>query len=563
MVTNNSEEILEKCECAILDRAQKLKMELCFLDLLSTQMKTVRESPTNFSLELKTSKCQNPYGNEEALQKVVLPTCEAMVDEMLGPHLHLVDLTGLISFCHPDKKFQTFQDVLKKIFKVAHETLGKVLLFRHLDLDPLFHQQISFSNLLPSDMLCNMQRLRELRIELFSFKLDELLNLIFSCRSSLVFVSVNLDLDASVPLPPASELQKKLVNLRIFLFRSPSKAAVKQLNQLCVRNLPKLQVVQEFASEFCTGQGLPLPDPKESRNKNPPASNLLHLTIDMDTDLRDANDIHLRFPHVTHLKMFQDQLFPVDVVSHQLDFLLYFSNVEHLDIRMSRPLTFNPILEELLKTYKMKIKTLSVVSLSPSIKTCSISCIFYQCPNLERLNFVSHQMDVDALRPPINHLTELELLVTHISKDRSDLLSFILRSASLERVKLIGQTENVEDVENVVCSIQGTRGILRNLKSMVIDMDCATIEQVYDETLEAYFELIKCVDDCLKEHRLENVQFFMNNLDEYTTLVRCHLGTCDGPKIRSDLFFSGADGEEIDWFVDTDLISVLDRFSNN
>ncbi|CAB3379989.1 Hypothetical predicted protein [Cloeon dipterum] len=548
MVANNSDEVLEKYELTILDRAQKLKMDLSYLDFLSTQVKTVRESPTNFSLELKTSKCQNPNGNEAALQKVVLPSCEAMANEIIGPHLHLVDLTGFISFCHPDKKFHTFQDVL---------------LFRHLDLDPLFHQKICFSDLLSSDMLGKMQRIRELQIELFSFKLDEVLNLIFSCRSSLVFVSVNLDLDASVPLPPASELQEKLANLRIFLFRSPSKERVKQLKQLCVRHLPKLQAVQEFASEFCTGQGLPLPDPEESRNKKPPASNLLHLTIDLDTDLRDTKDIHLRFPHVTHLKVFQDKFFPVEVVSNKLDFLLNFCNVEHLDIRMSRPPTFNPILEELFKTYKMKIKTLSVVSLSPSIKTCSISHIFYQCPNLEKLNFVSYQMEVDELRPPINHLTELELLVTHISKDRSDLLSFILRSASLERVKLIGQTENVEDVDNVVCSIQGTRGILRNLKSLVIDMDCASIEQVNDDTFESYSELIKCVDECLKEHRLENVQFFMNKLDEYTTLVRCHLGTCDGPKIRSELFFSGADGEQIDWFVDTDLIAVLDRFSTN
>ncbi|CAB3382132.1 Hypothetical predicted protein [Cloeon dipterum] len=406
----------------------------------------------------------------------------------------------------------------------------------------------------------NTKRLREFRIELFTFKLDDVLDLIYFCRFSLVFVSVNLNLDDSVIFPSAWELQEKLINLRIFLFRSPSKARVKNLTQHCVRYLPKLQVVQEFATEFCTGQGVPLPDPEEA---SPTASNLLHLTIDLDTDLRDAKDIHLRFPHVTHLKVFQDDFFPVEVVLHTIDFLLKFSKVEHLEIRLSRQSTFSHILEKFFETYNIKIKTLSVVSLSPTIKTCSISHIFQQCPNLEKLNFVSHQMEVDQLQPEINHLTELELLVTHISKDRSDLLSFILRPPTLERVKLIGQTENVEDVENVTCSIQGTKRILRKLKSLVIDMDCASIGQVKKDTFESYAELIDCVDECLKDDNLENVQFFMNSLDEYSTLIRCHTGTSGGPKIRSELFFSGAKRNQLNWFVDTDLISILNRFYIN
>ncbi|XP_065334639.1 uncharacterized protein LOC135935937 [Cloeon dipterum] len=562
MAQLNNEDILVKYECSILDQAHKMKIEQQYLNFLLNQVKTLREFPPsyrpNVMLELNTIRCQNPYGDEMALQKVVSPTYAVMANEVLGPHLDLVDLTGLISFCHPDKKFHIFQEVLKTIFKVAHKTIGKVVLMRHLDMDPLMHQNIYFCDLLQIKMLYKMKYLNELRIELFSCKLDEILDVIYCCRFSLMFVSVNINMDDSALPPTDWELQEKLANLRIFLFRSPSRVGVEQLNQLCVKYLPKLQVVQEFASEFCNGEDLPRLDFEETTQD---VSNLLHLTINLDTFVRDADRIHLKFPYVTHLKVFQrDGLFSEEVDLRTVDSLLNFSDVEHLDIRLSRPSTFNLILERLLEAYDRKIKTLCVVSLSPRIQTCSISRIFQHCPNLKKFKFVSHQMEVDRLQPEINHLTELELLVTHISKDRSDLLSFILRSACLERVKLIGQTENPKDVENVVCSIQGTKAILRNLRSLVIDMDCASIGQVRKNTFKSYVELIKCVDDCLKEKCLENVQFFMNNLDEYSTLVRNHLGTSDGPKIRSELFFSGADREQINWFVDTDLISTLDRF---
>ncbi|XP_065335231.1 uncharacterized protein LOC135936368 [Cloeon dipterum] len=404
-----------------------------------------------------------------------------------------------------------------------------------------------------------MPRLRVLRIELFACKLDDVLNLSYCCRSSLVFVSVNLDLDDSVQLPNALELQEKLANLRIFLFHSESKALVELLSMHCARNLPKLQVVKEFASHFCNGEGLPLPDPEE---RSPAPSNLLHLTIDLDTILFEAEEIHLRFPHVTHLKMFQnDEFFPEDVdLLKTIDCLLNFSMVEHLDLRLSRPSTFNQILEKLFGRYKYRLKTLSVVSVSPTIKTCSISHIFQQCPHLEKLNFVSYEMEVDWLQPPINHLTELELLVTDISKARSDLLSFVLRPPTLERVKLIGQTENVQDVENVVRSIRNVDGILRNLKSLVIDMDCASIGQVKKENFKSYVELIYCAEKWLKDANLENIQFFMNKLDEYSTLVRCHTGSCNGRKIRSANFFFDADRDRLNWFIDTDLILILDRF---
>ncbi|CAB3385439.1 Hypothetical predicted protein [Cloeon dipterum] len=484
-----------------------------------------------------------------------------MYHQVLSPHLDSVDLTGPISFCHPDERFQIFKSLLKDIFKVTHATIGKVLLFRHLDIDLLFHHRIYFCDMIHLSMLFKMPRLRELRIELFACKLNDLMDLIYCCRSSLVFVSVNLDLDDNVSLPPACELQEKLVNLRLFLFCSPSKTGNEQLRELCVRNLPKLQVVREFASEFCNGEGLPLPDPEELKYQDEPASNLLHLIVDLDTNLPEAEEIHLRFPHVTHLKVLQNDVFSSEEVDLQtIDFLLNFSKVEHLDLRLSRPSTFNRILERLFGTYESRIKTLSVVSLSPMIKTCSISHIFQQFPNLEKLNFVSYRMDYDLSRPPINHLTELELLVTHISKDRSDLLSFILRPPTLERVKLIGQTENVEDVENVIRSIRDANGILRNLKSLVIDMNCASIGHVKKANFESYVELMYCAEKCLKDQNLENIQFFMNKLDEYSTLVRCHTGTCDGRKIRSRVFFFGANRAWLFWFIDTDLISFLDQY---
>ncbi|CAB3382868.1 Hypothetical predicted protein [Cloeon dipterum] len=490
MARLQNEDNLVKYECSILDQAQKMKIEQQYLDYLLNQVKTLRDFPPSYRptvlLELKTIRCQNPYGDEIVLQKVVLPTCAMMANEIFGPHLDSVNLTGLISFCHPDQKFHIFQEVLKTIFKVAYETIGKVLLMRHLDMDPLMHHKIYFCDLLQLKMMYKMKHLNELRIELFSCKLDEILDVIYCCRFSLVFVSVNIDLDDSGLPPHDWELQEKLANLRIFLFRSPSKVGVEQLNQLCVTYLPKLQVVQEFASEFCTGEDLPRPDPEET-NQDTHVSNLLHLTINLDTFLRGADEIHLRFPYVTHLKVFQkDGLFSEEVDLRTVEFLLNFSNVEHLDIRLSRPSTFNLILEKLLEAYDRKIKTLCVVSLSPRIQTCGISHIFQQCPNLEKLNFVSHQMEVDRLQPRINHLTELELLVTHISKNRSDLLSFILRSVCLERVKLIGQTENPKDVENVICSIQGTKAILRNLRSLVIDMDCVSIRQVKEDTFKSF-----------------------------------------------------------------------------
>ncbi|CAB3385440.1 Hypothetical predicted protein [Cloeon dipterum] len=507
-------------ECHILDRARKPTLELLCLKNLLSKYKALRVSPPEIRLnvlfELKTIKCNNPNGDEDVLEMAIFPTYIMAATEIIGPHLDLVDLTGLISFCHPKNKFDYFQEVLQKIFRVAHETISKVLLFKHLDLDLLFHCKINFCNLIHHTILFKMPRLRELRIELFACQLDDLMDLIYCCRSSLVFVSVNLDLNDFV-LPLASELQEKLASLRIFLFRSESKAGVEQLNQFCVRNLPKLQVVQEFASEFCTGEGLPLPDPEE----RPPApSNLLHLTVNLDTILPDEEEIHLRFPHITHLKVFQnDEFFPEEVDLKTIDCLLNFSMVEHLDFRLSRPSTFNRILEKFLGTYKYMIKTLSVVSLSPTVKTCNISHIFRQCPNLEKLNFVSYEMEVDWFQPPINHLRELELLVTHITNDRSDLLSFILRPPTLERVKLIGQTENVDDVKNVIRSIRNVDGILRNLKSLVIDMDCPSIGQVKQATFESYVELITCAEKFLKDENLENIKFFMNKLDEYSTLV--------------------------------------------
>ncbi|XP_065335118.1 uncharacterized protein LOC135936286 [Cloeon dipterum] len=563
MAERTVQETLERCECTILERAQFLILEQRCLEMLLAKYKAIRVTPESHRskvlLELKTFKSKHPNGDAWVLQATILPACVIMYHQVLSPYLDSADLTGPISFCHPDERFEIFKTLFKDIFKCARATISKVLLFRHLDLDLLLHHRIYFCDLIHHTWLFKIPYLRELRIELFACKLEEVMDLIYCCRFSLVFVSVNLDLEDPGSLPPAKALQEKLANLRLFLFCSASKTANEQLNELCVTNLPKLQVVQEFASHFCTGEGLPLPDPDET---SPTASNLLHLTIDLDTVLPKAEEIHLRFPHVTHLKVFQnDELFFSEEVDLKtIDHLLHFSKVEHLDLRLSRPSTFNQILEKLFGTYKSKIKTLSVVSVSPMIKTCSISHIFQQCPHLEKLNFVSHRMDFDLSRPPINHLTELELLVTHISKDRSDLLSFILRPPTLERVKLIGQTENVEDVENVVRSIRNVDGILRNLKSLVIDMNCASIGQVKKENFESYVELMYCAEKCLKGANLVNIQFFMNKLDEYSTLVRCHLGPYEERKIRSRVFFFGSDRKRLIWFIDTDLIAFLDRF---
>ncbi|CAB3386812.1 Hypothetical predicted protein [Cloeon dipterum] len=475
------------------------------------------------------------------------PVFELLLD--ISTTLKIMDVTGFMSFCPHDLKYDVFRDLVIKIAKDAPKIEELVLLDNTEELN-----EVECS--LDRTLLEEFGKLKQLRVlvvhEPLCFNADELQKL-GQGLPSLRFLDINLLFNSQLP---TTEQLLSLSHLRVFLFSLDADLTRSlQFASCCVDHLPNLQAVYELASEFGSHQEFEFSD----EAANPGTSNLTHLSVFSSYNFRNCIDV--KFPRVTHLKIECIGDFP----EQNLQPLLKFKRVKSLQLNIGYSKAMLDFSLMFFKCYGMKLVELSV--------ECRLTNVFFtleqiseDCPKLEKLKLWCREINkcesqkMDNLFPLFPNLKELELHLTdEISNNGyKGILSKILQSPRLEKVKLIGSTKDSKDLYAAISKVDSGL-ILGQLKTLIIDMNCFNMASLNQIFFKYYIELIKVAKVFLK--KLNSVKFSLNCFEDYATVAR----SLARGRVNEGTFFVNYDFSNelfVDWFVDEELICILDECEN-
>ncbi|CAB3366749.1 Hypothetical predicted protein [Cloeon dipterum] len=145
-------------------------------------------------------------------------------------------------------------------------------------------------------------------------------------------------------------MKKSMSNLQVFLYNA---SAEYHLRRLCMDHLPNLQVIEDFASEFCSMQDfIPFALDRISHE----TSNLRHLLVDFGQEETTSENVHLTHSLVSHLWVFWYEEWVRD--ESQWQPLLKFSNIESLSTARGVQMTFKEIFSACPRLEKLELATI-------------------------------------------------------------------------------------------------------------------------------------------------------------------------------------------------------------
>ncbi|CAB3374338.1 Hypothetical predicted protein [Cloeon dipterum] len=259
--------------------------------------------------------------NLESITQMMIPALELLLD--FESNVEVLDLTGLISYCPNNLRYTLLKLAISHVSQRTTNLLSLSILkegcVRYImpTMDVINEQFI--------EAFGKMEHLQMLRIEELYINLNDLMRV---CRTllNLRFISVNIS-EKDFNMPTSEELRVHLQLLKAFFFRSnvPIEQHLEFTN-MCRMHLSNLQIVEDFASVFCTQiQFRYAPHMEQVRN-------LRHLWLDLHYE-QIVEDVHLMFPHVTHLRIEGSD----SSTAWQVKPLLQFSEIESLHLRHVPP----------------------------------------------------------------------------------------------------------------------------------------------------------------------------------------------------------------------------------
>ncbi|XP_065348586.1 transmembrane protease serine 9-like [Cloeon dipterum] len=179
----------------------------------TTTRTTARTPLEDKSLWAKLMKTKSSYiiRSHKELMNYMVPAFQYHLDL----NLKALDLTGLMTFCREDQKYNTFKMAILRTCFYA-KNIEAIQIFSEGDAECFKYPQITVDEPLIFDALKSLTRLRELQITLFTFNLKDVMEL---CRPyktidpTLEYINVNLKVEE---LPGQYELRSKLGNLKVF-----------------------------------------------------------------------------------------------------------------------------------------------------------------------------------------------------------------------------------------------------------------------------------------------------------------------------------------------------------
>ncbi|CAB3379723.1 Hypothetical predicted protein [Cloeon dipterum] len=412
--------------------------------------------------------------------------------------LKVLDLTGIVSFSPADERFEHLEVAIIEVSERATNLLSLSILqeeFLRVAQEEILSREYI-------EAFGKMEHLQVLRIEDFDIHLQDLMELCRKLRD-LRFISVNI-YEEEFKIPTKGELQKSFQLLKAFFFQTNAcMHKIFEFKNLCATQLPNLQVIKDFASDFCCQSEYQYaPHKKEGRN-------LRHLELNFQYE-KPEEGLHELFPYVTHLMIegpnsFSDDEFQIESDNEwQIEPLLHFSEIESLKLSFVPP----EIALQLVTTYKMKLHSLYLGnSICPKDFESTLDGIFNICPKLERVGLVN----IEGPAFQLNNLTLLKEVML-----KYEAVFDILIAPNLEKVTLMGQVVNEDDLMRLTGLIS-KKEALRKLETLVVRMQCLSITEVEQPFFLALADFIKTAARVLPT--LSDLQLRVNHMCNYVILA--------------------------------------------
>ncbi|CAB3370405.1 Hypothetical predicted protein [Cloeon dipterum] len=475
-------------------------------------------------LQLLRTTCLRLDRNDEDIKTVMRPALVLLMS--LHVDVDVLDMTGFASFSPKAKRYRLLQGAINMVsihatdleaFSVLREESSRECVPEEQVLSPFCTQAF-----------IRLESLQMLRMEVFDFGLMDLM-LVCERLTKLRYLSVNIENEFE--LPTVERLKKSFHRLTAFFFQSAAAVErIELLKNLCKIHLPKLQVIGNFASVFCSQNNYHFsPHQVEGRN-------LRHLTLNLQY-VRTGEEVHLMFPNVTHLMITGSDS------SWEVQPLLLFSNIESLHLS----LVSSEAVLNFLTTYGPDLHSLY---LAEFISDLSLDQIFSLCPRLERIGLFIEDPEV-----PVNSLPLLKEVML-----KSVTVSNILNAPNLQKVTLNEQCVNNDDLR-MVTDLINTGQVLRKVETIAINLHCHTVEEISRLYFDAVVDFI--VTAAVKLPKLSDIQFKINHLSDYLTLAE---SVTHGKLINEEIsgvdkFFKNViDVDSLSWFVDDRLVTTLNKF---
>ncbi|CAB3386404.1 Hypothetical predicted protein [Cloeon dipterum] len=419
-----------------------------FLDILIS----CHERKKDETLQKKLMKTKCPYIIKHHIE--LMAYMAPAFQDLLSRNLKAIDLTGLMTFCHEDQKYNAFKMVIFRIFLYA-ENIEAVQIFSEGDAECYKFPHITVDEPLVLDALKSLKHLRELQITIFTFNLKDVMAL---CRpsktgySNLEYINVNLKVEE---LPEKNELRFKLGNLKVF-----------QCENLLDHDLEKF--AEFITNPFFTNHEIV----KSSLHPD-----LQHLSI--DKRIKWQNDFGKYLDSVKHLKIdFEGWEVPKCLINEKQVW-----NLVSLSLQNG---TYDALLK-MLKSYGPNLRELHAVidKNDTSTSTVSFPSIFNKCPKLEKIYVISQKYKKE--RKPISFFAK----IIEMKIDSKALMkSNILEAPELKKLELL-----IHEESSIIGKhwFSSDKWILQNLEHMTIDMRWFRAQQVNEEHFKEIALLIKAV----------------------------------------------------------------------
>ncbi|CAB3360700.1 Hypothetical predicted protein [Cloeon dipterum] len=462
------------------------------LERAKTRLKNLRLSSKNLR-QLAAAKIVKNVGyfieNEERKKKLaILPTYlqEKLLHELMSlkclaedgdwdrfsihsralPHLlgrdtRVVSLNGYMTFCPKLSKEHQLTQTLETI--VTHAPNIRFLKINEIVKPERSNEivQIDTKSFCVPDfkkhldrrscnLIARLHNLRKLRICSRIIKLSKVREL---CRKLRKLEWLEVRIDGNNNLPCHFAFRHNLKNLRVFVFldclTTKDKTAEVRLNRLahlCVDNLPKLEIVQNFADvSIYDLYNLGLGHVYSTK------LSLRHLCTEPT-----SVDIYQLYPNITHLKVkFRNCNYTDDAINN----LLKFEKLESLTLL---GLTSEERMQKFLEKYGRNLRSLSLRSLK-EYATIHFNKIVLFCPRLEKLSLdMIDAGDVSEgfrIHPTLQEFTWIFPRVLHMSS--------ILMAPMLKKFSLICEDNFTARDLSKVRSMIGSGEILQNLESLL------------------------------------------------------------------------------------------------
>ncbi|CAB3380312.1 Hypothetical predicted protein [Cloeon dipterum] len=408
------------------DRIRRIALNFGLSPSAAAKIQFITDIPSSLLVKvvkyIMATECTSLIRDEGDMKILMYPALRLYM--ALGPKV--IDLTAFLSFCPIRLKYQYLKSAVIRISQFT-PNIEELLVSSKT---PRYYRK--FDSIVDAEMLKALYRLTNLRVlQLDEWCCFEITDVFQLCENlpGLQILSINFpdsfddyyDFDDQVEC--AAVLKRSMSNLKEFIYTARNNDT---LRTECMRNLSNLHVFHEYSDLFRPKEDY---DPSAPNEVVPGYSNLQHLYIDFDVDVK-REDMHLKNPHIRHIMMLWYGN-PDWVWDTSWKKVLNFSNIESLTF-----LGFPPdVLFHFIDTYGAKLNALNIHHENRAMEPfLNLNRMLTACPLLERLRLSLVINDPE----PITfyaRLKEVELNFAFPDGSRDEMVN-ILSAPDLEKVIL-------------------------------------------------------------------------------------------------------------------------------